>query len=83
MTGRGKVLAWTIMHEPKVTGFEDALPYACVLVELDEQTGLLMATNFIGGKPHEITAGMRVQVTFEEIDRDIVLPQFMALNEAR
>src|ERR1700756_3264273 len=47
VSGHGKIFAFTIMHEPVVVGFEDVVPYACILVELEEQQGLLMLTNLV------------------------------------
>ncbi len=76
VSGEGTVVAWTVMHEPKVQGFEHVVPYVCVLVELAEQDGLLMATNLLHAAPEEVTAGMAVSVTYEAIDDDCRLPQF-------
>jgi uncharacterized protein len=76
VSGQGRVAAWTVMHEPKVQGFEDAVPYICVLVELVEQEGLLLATNLLDASYQDVIAGLAVSVTYETVDDDFCLPQF-------
>ena len=76
VSGEGRVVAWTVMHEPKVQGFEHDVPYVCVLVELAEQEDLVMATNLLHAVPEEVTVGMAVSVTYEVIGDDCCLPQF-------
>ena len=74
VSGEAAVVAWTVMHEPKVQGFEHDVPYVCVLVELAEQEGLLMATNLLHAAPDEVNVGMAVSVTYEAIGNDCTLP---------
>jgi uncharacterized protein len=77
MSGRGRVYSYTIMHSPgRVPGFDDAIPFACALVELDEQAGLRLVTNVVGCDASEVFIGAPVKVTFEEIGEGVVLPQF-------
>ena len=83
VSGKGTVVAYTIMHEPRVSGFEGTTPYTCVLVELDEQPGLILASNLVGEDRCEPRHGMRAQVVFEAISEDIALPQFCGLNADR
>jgi uncharacterized OB-fold protein len=64
------------MHVPLVEGFEDVVPYTCVAVELQEQSGLIAAGNLIGSPPDAAAVGAAVEVIFEEIDEGYRLPQF-------
>lgn len=76
VSGLGTVVAVTVMHEARVSGFEGVTPYTCVLVELDEQQGLSIASNYVGGRGQDVRAGTRVRAVFEPVDVDTVLPQF-------
>jgi uncharacterized OB-fold protein len=76
VSGRGKIYGYTVMHQPLVSGFEEAIPYTCVAVELDEQAGLLLVTNLLGGSSADPAVGRIVEVEFEEIDGGFRLPQF-------
>jgi uncharacterized OB-fold protein len=78
VSGRGTVHQFTILRQPRVRGFEGAVPYAVVVVELDEQPMLLFVANLVGVDAGAARIGMRVQVTFEHHD-DFVLPQFTPL----
>jgi uncharacterized OB-fold protein len=64
------------MHQKAIRGFEDATPYVCALVELDEQPMLLLATNLPGVAPSDVRIGQRVRVRFEPYADGLALPQF-------
>jgi uncharacterized OB-fold protein len=76
MSGKGTVIAYTVMNEPVVNGFEQVIPYACVIVELAEQSGLLILTNLVEAPASAARVGLEVELTFESTDRGFVLPQF-------
>lgn len=78
VSGRGLVHQRTVMHEPRVAGFEQAVPYAVVTVELEEQPGLLLTANVIDRDPGEVAIGMAVVVAFEDLEGGRSLPQFRA-----
>lgn len=56
--------------------FRDLTPYVLGFVELDEQPGLFMYTNLPGAGWDDLNIGVRVQVEFERIDSENVIPQF-------
>ena len=66
------------MRQPLAPGFADAVPYLNLLVELDEQAGLLMLCDTVSRPIHEdsLRVGTRMQVWFEEIAPGVILPQF-------
>lgn len=70
--GRGTVYSFTILHHPKLPGYEYPLP--CVLIELEEGTRLV--SNVVGCKPEEIRIGMPVALSIEAVDDQIELPLF-------
>jgi uncharacterized OB-fold protein len=63
------------MHQHGVPGFDDVIPFAVVLIELEEQPGLLAVGQVIDCPPADLVVGLEVEVCFEERDR-VVLPQW-------
>jgi uncharacterized OB-fold protein len=76
VSGRGTVYEYVIVHQTKLAGFEDRVPYAAVVVELDEQPELVVATNIVGPSALHVRIGQRVHVDFEQTTGGFVLPQF-------
>jgi uncharacterized OB-fold protein len=73
VSGRGVVHSFTVTHFP-LPGYEP--PFAVVLVELEEQEGLRLASNLVDVAPDDIEIGMPVEVVFEQVADDVVLPLF-------
>ena len=72
VSGSGEIYSFTVNHQSWDGGTE---PYAIVLVELDEQPGLRLTSNFEGVALDAIEIGQRVQVTFLE-NGGVYLPLF-------
>jgi uncharacterized OB-fold protein len=82
VSGRGAIHQRAIVETPLAIPFDD-LPYACLLVELDEQKHLLVAGNLVNASPYEARVGRKVEVVFETQPDGFVLPQFqLAADEA-
>lgn len=75
VSGRGEVFSFNVMHQVYHPGFADAVPYAVVIVRLDE--GPKMTSNLVGVAPHEIRIGMPVRVVFEDLTDEVTLPKFV------
>ncbi|MFI6364780.1 bifunctional MaoC family dehydratase N-terminal/OB-fold nucleic acid binding domain-containing protein [Nocardia sp. NPDC050630] len=69
-SGRGEVFSYVVHHAPKVPGRQ--LPFVVALVELAE--GVRMLGELRGVDPAEVKIGLPVQVEFEKLDDDAVLP---------
>ena len=69
VSGKGKLYCWYICHDTSITGFEEKVPYAVVLTELDEQPGLLLMSNLLnfeyGVLGEGLNTGMPLKVTFD------------------
>jgi uncharacterized OB-fold protein len=65
-SGRATVFTYTVARKPTHPAFAASVPYVIAVVELDE--GPRMTTNIVHVDPDAVTIGMRVQVTFEEVD---------------
>lgn len=75
VSGRGTVYSYTIAHR-EVPG--RPVPFALVLVELEEQQGLRVLANLLDCALDQIRIGMPVEVTFEDVGGGMTLPQFRA-----
>ena len=71
VSGRGAIASFTICHPPVLPAYADRVPYNVIVVELDE--GPFLVSNLRDGDPD---VGMRVEVTFTEVDAELTLPQF-------
>ena len=74
VSGKGQVWSWCIFHRQYFKGFETEIPYAVVLVELDE--GLRLYSNLIDVPHDRIRIGMRVHAAFERVTDDVTLVKF-------
>jgi len=74
VSGRGTVYTLAVMHQAIDPGFAAEVPYAVVLVELDE--GVRMISNVVGMPASEIEIGMPVEVVFDELTPEVTLPKF-------
>ena len=81
VAGKGKIYAYTIMYHAGDKRFAAAVPYASIIVELDDAPGALMAGNLLDAPYTEAKVGRRVEVTFERLTDDISLPQFKLARE--
>ncbi len=71
-SGNGTVYSFVMPRHPQFPFME--YPYVVALVELEE--GTRVVTNIVGTTPEAVTIGMAVELTFEEFDGGLVLPQF-------
>ena len=74
VSGRGEVFSFNVMHQVYHPGFASEVPYAVVLVKLEEGPKIL--SNLVGLPPQEIRIGLPVRVVFDEISDEITLPRF-------
>ena len=80
--GEGAIYAYTIMYHTGDKRFAAAVPYASIIVELDDAPGALMAGNLLEAPYTEAKVGRRVEVVFERLNDDIALPQFRLARPA-
>ena len=74
--GPGTIYSYTLMFHHGDKRFAPAVPYASVIVELDNAPGVLMAGNLLGVPYTEAKVGKRVEVVYEKLNDEITLPQF-------
>lgn len=73
VSGRGRVLASTINHQPWTPELTE--PYVVAIVELAEQEGLRFLTNIVNCAPEEVATGREVTVAFAQTE-DVFAPVF-------
>lgn len=74
LSGRGRVVSWTVNHQRWMPGLEE--PYAIAIVELAEQANLRLTTNLVDTPLDRIRIDMPVRVRFREVSDEIALPVF-------
>jgi uncharacterized OB-fold protein len=82
VSGKGTIYAYTIMYHAGDRRFAAAIPYASIIVELDDAPGALLAANLLEAPYTEAKVGRRVEVVFERLNDDITLPQFRLARAA-
>lgn len=73
-SGKGHIYTWTITHQAMLPAFADEVPYASVVVELEE--GVRMVSGVEGIALDEIDLDLPVEVTFRAISEDMNIPVF-------
>jgi uncharacterized protein len=77
-SGKGKIYSFGVYHRVYHKGFEPDMPYALVVVELNE--GPRLMSNMVGCKPDELKCDMPVEVVFEDVASDTTLYKFRPLR---
>jgi len=67
-SGEGHIESLAIVHQAVHPGLKDALPYAVVVVSLDDAPGVHALGNVLNRKPSEIAIGQTVRAVFEEVE---------------
>jgi uncharacterized protein len=73
-SGRGQIYSWTITHRPLDPGFADEVPYAVLVVEMEE--GPRLVGNLRELAPSDLALGLAVEVVFEPVAEHVALTQF-------
>ena len=73
-SGKGTVYSWIVIHRALHPGFTEDLPYAAVIVELEE--GVRLVTHVPGLPPAQLRLDMPVEVVFDDVTPEVTLPKF-------
>lgn len=80
VSGKGKIYTYTITTQAVLSAFRE-VPYAIVLVELDDVQGVRVVSNIVDCKPDDIYIGMPVEVVFDDVTDDVTLPKFKPVTK--
>jgi uncharacterized OB-fold protein len=70
-SGRAELYSFVVVHQ-RYPGFEE--PYVVATVETPE--GVRFNTSIVGADPGGLEIGMPVEVVFERVSEDVVVPKF-------
>ncbi len=70
--GRGTIYSFVLHYHPEIPPFEPGHPIA--VIELEE--GTRVVTDLVGIAPEEVAIGLPVEVEFNAVDDELILPQF-------
>lgn len=74
LSGAGSIYSYIVSHQAVHPALVDRVPFATVLVELDE--GLRMVSNLVDLAAEDIAIGLRVRLAPRRLDDEIALPLF-------
>ena len=74
VSGRGEVFSFYWMHQIYHPGFAAEVPYAVVIVALEEGPHVL--SNMVDCSREELRIGLPVEATFEDVSAEVTLPKF-------
>lgn len=77
-SGRGTLYSWTVTHRSFHPGFNQDVPYAVVVVEMEE--GVRVVSQIEGIEPSAYRLGMKLAAVFAQRD-DVSLPVFKPAPE--
>ena len=71
-SGRGVIFSWTVTHRPMHPAFTPYLPFAAVIVELEEGIRLVSGVRDISNE--DLALDLPVEVVFEKVSDSMSLP---------
>jgi uncharacterized OB-fold protein len=74
LSPRGTIYSYTVCHVAFVPGFEDDLPTILVLVSLDVEPRVRIATALLNCKPENVRVGMPVELVYRDVTDATTLP---------
>jgi uncharacterized OB-fold protein len=74
VSGRGTVFSFAVMHQAVHPGFAAEVPYAVVVVELEEGPRLL--SNLVDCALAGVRIGLPVEVVYDDVTPEVTLPKF-------
>jgi uncharacterized OB-fold protein len=72
--GRGRIFSWTVTHQPPHPALAAEVPYAAVVVEMQE--GVRLVSRLRGLAPEQLELDLPVEVEFEAQSDGFTLPVF-------
>lgn len=73
-SGRGRLHSWTITHQPLMRDFAEPVPYAVVVIEMEE--GVRIVSGVRGLELSRLDLDLPVEVVFETVAEGVRFPFF-------
>jgi uncharacterized OB-fold protein len=77
-SGRATLWSWVVMHQRYFSAFADEGPYLVAFVQLEE--GPFMISTIVN-PPEQLECGLPLEVVFEKLSEDRVIPKFKVVNQ--
>lgn len=77
---KGKIYTFNVVHRGFLPYFEEKVPYALVVVELDG--GVRMLGNTAEMDPTDVKVGMEMEAVFEKVNDDITLVNWKPIERS-
>ena len=74
VSGRGRVYAFTVVHQPAHPAFQLEAPYTYAVIELEE--GVRMVSNIVECSPDDVRVDMPVVAVFDDASPEWTLVKF-------
>ena len=74
LSGRGMIYSFIVVHRPQHPAFFEDAPYNVAIVELEE--GIRLHGNIIDCRNENLAVGLPVEVVFDHVKDEVVLPKF-------
>jgi len=74
--GTGTIYTYTIVHRAMIPSLGTRLPYAVIVVQLDDADDARLVSNLVDASPTTITIGMPVEVVWETLSPTLTIPRF-------
>ena len=81
VSGRGTVFSFAVGHRAFMAELTEHVPYTVVVVALDDAPGVRLVSNLIGPRAEEARIGLPVEVAFEEVAPEVLVPRFRVRAE--
>lgn len=75
VSGRGRLVTWTVLHTAFLPAFAPDLPYVVADVELVEQPGLRLVAYLLDGPEADLALGAPIEVVFEDVEAGVAVPR--------
>jgi uncharacterized OB-fold protein len=70
--GQGTIFSWTVTHQAPHPAFASQVPYAVVVVELEEGVRIVASLRELA--PEHLELGLPVEVVLEQVSEGVPLP---------
>ena len=81
VSGRGALHSWTRVEHAPAPGFRDKVPFLVGVIELAEQPHLVMAAELVDVAEADLRLGLPLEVGFERVSPDCMLPVLRPVQE--
>ncbi len=76
VSGRGRVYSWIVVRRTVDIAWQKRVPFVSAIIELEEQSGVLMPGLLTDIAPEKVLADLEVEVWFELVSQEISIPRW-------